>query len=123
MVKNHSSTDAGRLAERRALEFLENKNLRLLGRNYRSAHGEIDLIMQDKETIVFIEVRSRKNTTFLDPLESIDQRKIHKIIKTSERYIQNRHIKAQAQFRFDVITLTGEDNDMEIDWIKGAFEA
>jgi len=123
VITNNSSSDAGRIAECIALGYLENKNLSLLGQNYRCPYGEIDLIMQDKDTIVFIEVRSRKNKTFLDPVETIDRKKMNKIIKTAENYIQRNQNKARSQFRFDVVTLTGKNNDIEIQWIKDAFEA
>jgi putative endonuclease len=83
-----STTVKGRLAEDKALEYLENQGLLLQTRNFRSRQGEIDLIMQDNDTCVFIEVRSRKNNNFLHAAETIDKRKRTKIIQTSQSYIQ-----------------------------------
>ena len=111
----------GRIAEDLALEYLQKHNLTLLERNFRSPLGEIDLIMRDKNTIIFCEVRSRKNKHFLDPIETIDYRKRNKIIKTSQFFIQRTLSSNKFDFRFDVITLTGRDNNSKIEWFKDAF--
>src|SRR5690606_15144796 len=65
----------GESAERRAERYLRAQGLRLLDRNYHSPHGEIDLIMQDGATLVFVEVRLRSNPRFGSGADSIDHRK------------------------------------------------
>ncbi len=120
---NTSSTVKGRLAEDKALLFLRNEGLSALVRNYRSPQGEIDLVMQDKDTTVFVEVRSRSRNKMLDAIETIDQRKQNRIILTSQHYLQNAE-KIKTQFyRFDVISINGKDNEANIEWIKNAFDA
>ena len=91
-----------------------------LKKNYRSKYGEIDLIMNDIDTIIFVEVRYRSNTKFIDPIETIDKIKIQRIITTSQIFLQEfpEHDKL---YRFDIITLTGNIDLPQINWIKNAF--
>jgi D-sedoheptulose 7-phosphate isomerase len=78
----------GTIAEKTVLKYLTSKGLEKLNNNYRSRYGEIDLIMKEDDTVVFIEVRYRSNTRFIDPVETIDKMKIQKIILTSQRFLQ-----------------------------------
>ena len=78
-----NSYQRGRWAEQAALEYLLTRNLKLLYKNFRSAFGEIDLIMQDKNIVLFIEVRYRSNNHFHTSLESINNKKCDRIIATS----------------------------------------
>lgn len=122
---NDSSTTprrAGARAESCAIDFLKSKGLIELSRNYHSRYGEIDLIMQDGQILVFIEVRYRNETQYMKPLESIDNRKVRKIIKTSQDYIQ-KNITSPRYCRFDIISLTGSLDKPIIDWIQDAFDA
>lgn len=116
----HSS---GRLAERRALRFLQQYGLKHLGSNYRTAGGEIDLILQDGQTIVFVEVRSRSDNRYMEAVESIGGDKIRRIINASQQYLQRHGLSDTALCRFDIVTLTGKSNSARIEWIKNAFEA
>lgn len=107
----------GDAAEEKALGFLQIQGLRLLMRNFRSPFGEIDLIMQDQEEIVFVEVRSRERSYFGTAIESIDKTKQQKIIKSATCYLQKRGWSDKANCRFDVIGLSSTN----IEWIKDAF--
>ena len=110
----------GSQAEKIAYEHLKNHGLKGLYQNYRSRFGEIDLIMMQGDILVFIEVRHRSDTRHMDPLETITPAKIRKIILTSQFFLQN-HRSIRNQFRFDIITITGDLNSPEIMWIKNAF--
>ena len=112
----------GIIAEETALNYLIKQGLIEVRKNYRTRFGEIDLIMKDGEIIVFIEVRYRSNTKFLDPVESINKTKVKKIIRTSQHYIQ-KFEDEQNLYRFDIIALTGNLDLPDIDWIKNAFSA
>ena len=68
---NQTSHSKGQHAERACCEFLQQQGLKLLARNYRGRHGEIDIIMQDKDALVFVEVRYRKNNHYGGALESV----------------------------------------------------
>ena len=113
----------GKLAEDLACQYLNQQGLRLLERNFTTRFGEIDLIMRDHETTVFVEVRYRRNSDVVDPLSSIDQRKQRKLIRTAEYYLQRRSDFSLSPARFDVIAITEHTAQPKIQWIKNAFEA
>lgn len=119
-VKNHQR---GQWAEQVAFEYLKRKKLKLLSRNYHSPAGEIDLIMLHHETIVFIEVRFRSDNSYLHALETINEKKCTRIIKTSQHYLQTNRWAANNPCRFDVITVSEKNDNPEIGWIKNAFQA
>ncbi len=113
----------GRWAEQFALQYLVNKNLTLLGSNFRSKLGEIDLIMQDKNIICFIEVRYRLNNHFQTASESITAKKCQRIILASQQYLIENRQATKMDCRFDVVALCGKQEEPEIEWIKDAFQA
>jgi putative endonuclease len=108
----------GEAAERLAERHLIALGLTLRERNYRSPHGEIDLIMQDGRTLVFVEVRQRRNPFFGSGADSIDGRKRRRLQLTAEHYLQRQ--RPVPACRFDVVTLDGEG---DIRWIPAAFDA
>jgi putative endonuclease len=111
----------GKSAEEQARQHLEQRGLQLLVRNYRCKRGEIDLIMQDGDTLVFIEVRYRKSANYGTPVESITAQKQHRLLATAKHYLQRQRVSVAC--RFDVIGITGSSADSRIDWIKDAFRS
>lgn len=113
----------GKKAEDIALKYLTEKGLSLITRNYRSRWGELDLIMQDSETLVFVEVRSRTRSNYSSAAASIDFRKQQKLAKTALIYLQQ--FSTQPNARFDVIALDRQSaqSTQDIKWIRNAFEA
>ncbi len=109
----------GQEAEEIAAKYLKAQGLKLITSNYRSRFGEIDLIMQDGESLVFIEVRLRKSKAFGGAEESITASKQHKIVITAEYYLQQHGNQA---CRFDAILMNKADAQ-NITWIKNAIEA
>jgi len=89
-----------------AVELLEEKGYKIIERNYRFGKGEIDIIAMDPETnfTVFIEVKSRKNLEFGDPVYAITKNKIKQIKRMAELYLYDKEIK-EIDCRFDVITV------------------
>lgn len=110
---------AGGAAEQRALEHLSARGLRLIERNYRSRWGEIDLVMDEDTTIVFVEVRYRRHPHFGGALASIDERKRRRIVHTAQDFLGRRRLGDRAA-RFDVVSVAGNGS---IDWITAAFDA
>ncbi len=106
----------GAEAERRAEAFLERHNLVLLQRNYRCRFGEIDLIMREGATLVFVEVRMRASRNCGGAGESITERKRTKLIYTARHYLSS--LKREPPCRFDAVLLSGREG---IEWIKDAF--
>lgn len=105
-------------AESLAAKHLAKMGLTLVAQNYHSRFGEIDLIMRDQNTLVFIEVRQRSSNRFYGALASVDQRKQQKIILTAQHYLSTH--PDDSPCRFDVVAL---DKDHQIQWVKDAFNA
>lgn len=118
MMDTRNTKKKGHAAENKACTFLQDKGLTIVERNYSCAPGEIDLIMQDGEDLVFVEVRSR-NTTIAEALESIDGYKQAKIVRVASFYLQEKNWYDKVNCRFDVLAVT----DTQMEWIKNAFFA
>lgn len=121
MTKKHSPTQAdGYKAEKMACDYLKMKGLRMVKKNYTTRCGEIDLIMEDRDTLVFIEVRQRKCTAQVSSAESVNRTKQKKIIRVALAYLLK--YPTQKNCRFDVIAIKTFPHVTEIDWIKDAFQ-
>ncbi len=107
----------GNVAEQIATVFLQHKGLKLLEKNFRCKYGEVDLIMQDGKTLVFIEVRLRSNNQFGGAAESITPTKQKKLSRTAEFYLQT---YGTSPCRFDAILMQTTDINA-VEWIKNAF--
>ena len=122
-IKANRKTDKrqrGDIAEDLALVFLQKHGFKLFERNFNCKLGEIDLIMQDQEYLVFVEVRHRKSTRFGGALESITASKQTKLRRAAEVYLQN--IKTRdCACRFDILCITGSLQQPDYQWIKNAF--
>lgn len=110
----------GSNAEQLALKQLHKQGLKLLCQNYRCPQGEIDLIMQDKDTLVFIEVRYRKNSLYGGAEASITRSKQNKIRQTAMWFLQQYPQHQESPCRFDVVAL--HQGDEQGRWIQNAFE-
>ncbi len=117
-----STVERGAWAEDLACRHLLDQGLRLVTRNYRCRHGEIDLVMRDGPTIVFVEVRLRNRTDFGSGAESVDARKQARILSSAEHYLQ-RHATLLADCRFDVVSILQSGNTHRLEWIRNAFNS
>jgi len=108
----------GDLAEDAALAYLEGQGLRLKARNYRSRFGEIDLVLDDRGTLVFVEVRKRANARFGGAAESITAAKRDKLVATARQYLAG--LRREVPCRFDAVLIDGTGT---VDWIRDAFGA
>lgn len=107
----------GRAAERIAQSWLEQRGLRRLARNFSCRFGELDLVMTDGDTLVVVEVRSRRSARFMSPESTIDSAKQQRIINAAELFLQQHPRFADNAVRFDVVALVGN----EVRWIRDAF--
>ena len=112
-----SQQQAGVIAEQQAARFLQQQGLHELKKNYHCRLGEIDLVMQDGATLVFVEVRQRRDVRFGDALESIDTRKQRRIRQAAEHYLL--HHTWTGPCRFDAIGINGVGAPP--DWVQDAF--
>jgi putative endonuclease len=111
--------EKGRVAEEQALAYLKAQGMRFIAQNYNCRLGEIDLIMQDKDHLVFIEVRSRTSSYFGGGIGSITYAKKQKIMNTASYYMLNHQKQNKYALRFDVLSIDGKS--AEVTWIKDAF--
>lgn len=111
--------NSGAEAEDSAARHLQQHGLHLLARNYRCRAGEIDLVMQDGATLVFVEVRLRRNPAFGGAAASIDTRKQAKLIRAAQHYLAT--LSPVPPCRFDAVLLGADTTAIE--WLKNAFEA
>lgn len=122
MATRTSQQIIGDRSEALARHHLEAQGMRLLHRNFRCKCGEIDLIMQHGDMIVFVEVRARKHSRFGSAAESINRTKQRKLINAAHYFIQRHDPQLRHSYRFDVIAIQGEPgNNPAIQWISSAF--
>ena len=120
-----NENNAGLAAEKLAATFLTNHGLKLLTQNYHCRFGEIDLIMQDAKTLVFVEVKLRSSSHFGGASASITPQKQQKLILAAQHYLQTQKI-GDVSCRFDAILMHSKilkNTDLQqIEWIRNAFE-
>lgn len=97
------SNALGAWGEQKAAEYLARKGFTLVTRNYHSRYGEIDLIMEDAQYLVFVEVKLRKSSRYGTPAESVTRSKQEKLRNTALMYLQSHATDKQP--RFDVVEL------------------
>ena len=93
----------GETGEALALGYLAKKGYAPIERNYRTRHGEIDLIVRDKGALVFVEVKLRRGTGFGDPLEAVTPRKQARIRRVAELYLAEKRAGVDEEVRVDVV--------------------
>jgi putative endonuclease len=121
-----STRARGRASEDLAASFLEARGLVICARNVTLAHAELDLVARitgAPDTLVFVEIRSRKDDRAGDPAETVDRSKQRRVIRAATAWLLREELWERVAVRFDVLTiLFGDDKAPEITWIPGAFE-
>lgn len=110
----------GRRAEQHAKEFLRKQGLKPVEENWYCRHGEIDLIMHDRDVLVFVEVRFRRNSRFGTPAATIGHIKQRRLVLAARHYLQR--LQRQPPCRFDIVAITAEP-ETQTEWIRNAFDA
>ncbi|MDN3699498.1 YraN family protein [Vibrio clamense] len=114
-----SRRQIGNQYEALAKKHLCSQGLTFVEQNFTAKCGEIDLIMRDQQTIIFVEVKFRKNTHYGHAAEMVTPKKMHKLIKTAHLWLLQQNLSVHStNFRFDVVAI--ENNSHNIDWIKNA---
>ena len=112
----------GDLGEKAVAEFILSKGYIISAMNYRTRFGEIDIIAENNERILFVEVKTRSENRIIEPYEFVDPIKQNKIFVTANIYLQNNGIDLQP--RFDVASvIKDKDGKMHIKYFKNAFGA
>jgi len=123
LFKLLNKREFGNQLEQFASEQLNQKGCEIIATNFQCKLGEIDIIAKDGNSLVFVEVRYRKQNTFGGAGASVDQKKQTKIIKTASFYLQQQNLTNQVACRFDVFAIEGNPQRMTYNWIKDAFSA
>jgi len=112
----------GQEGESTAEQYLRQKGYRIVGRNLRSSVGELDLVAEDGQVLVFVEVKARRTGAFGGAIHAVHQRKQEKLIQLAALYLARHHIKDRL-CRFDVVLLQGVGTlPTQIEHIQNAFE-
>ena len=107
----------GAARERDAAEYLTQRGMRIIEKNYRDQNGEIDLIGYHGDYLVFVEVKYRRDTKKGFAAEAVDVRKQRKICRVADHYRYSHGLGDRTQVRYDVVAIQGD----EISWIPNAF--
>ena len=103
-----------------AAEYLLRQGYTIMERDWKSGHRDLDIIALDGNTVVFVEVKTRRNRLFTEPEMAVDYQKIRNLQQAANHYIKYRHINQEV--RFDVITVVGSMNETpSVEHIKDAF--
>lgn len=109
------------LGEEIAAEHLVGAGYKILERNFRCPLGEIDIVARDRETLVFVEVRSRRTDNYGSPLESVGFSKQKKLSLVAAYYL-NRHGLQEMKARFDVVAVKIRPSQSEVEHVRDAFD-
>lgn len=111
----------GKIGEAIAVKFLSDKGYKILRRNYRYGHGEIDIIAMDGDILVFVEVKTRASDKFGLPEDSVTVKKREQLKKIASAFLQLNEIKF-SECRFDVVSIMLKGKNTQINHIENAFQ-
>ncbi|UBB88994.1 YraN family protein [Candidatus Kaistella beijingensis] len=112
----------GKLAEDLAADFLAKKGYKILVRNFRFQHHEIDIVSEFQDLIVVTEVKARSYDTLIEPQEAVNKRKIKSVVQTADFFMTDNQIDKEV--RFDIITvLPDKTGALQITHIEDAFQS
>ncbi len=111
----------GRKGEDMACRYLESEGHRILERNFRSGHLEIDIISQDSQGIHFVEVKTRRMSVQAPPQDNVDTGKQKRIVSAARKYLATCGHAASEECFFDVAAITFEGETAHMEWIPQAY--
>lgn len=119
-MQSNSTKEWGKEAEQIAADYLVSRGYVVRERNWRPAHShlEVDIITQYQDSIVFVEVKARGPKSE-DPLDAVDEKKIRRLVRAANAYLNTLHY--DFQYRFDIITIDGTPESYKLDHIEDAF--
>ena len=113
----------GAVIEAAARDFLLSQGLDAIAANANYRFGELDLVMLDRDVVVFVEVRYRRNASFGGGAASVDAGKRRKLVKAAQAFLVAHRRFADAPCRFDVVDASGDPASPTFDWLRDAFRA
>ena len=118
-----SATKIGDEGEQIAVDYLVAKGYKILGRKYACNRGELDIVAQTADVLVFAEVKNYSESSYHDALDALTPKKIKKIIAAAHHYLYENDIADDMQVRFDVVAIDRKGGAITINHIPDAFEA
>ena len=112
--------ESGNRGEDLAVVFLQKKGYRILERNFRFERGEIDIVTEDEDTLVFVEVKARRSAVFGEPEDAVTPSKCDQIRAVAEGYLFKHEID-EKPCRFDVIAIRYRGTEVDVNHIEDAF--
>lgn len=117
-----ASGEKGRYGEDLAVQYLIRQGYHIIQQNYRAPCGEVDIVAQDRDVLVFVEVKTRTGQGFGSPAEAVTYRKRQQISRTALFYLSQQRLLNEPA-RFDVVAvLLKQDAEPQIELIKNAFD-
>jgi len=116
---NMTSSAFGAAGEKIAAQHLQRLGCRIIARNWRSRLGEVDIICEDRDTLVFVEVKAAHRLSALPPEDRVNQRKRHKLLTLAQHYLKVHHMDCPV--RFDVVSVWLENETPQVRHVKNAF--
>ncbi len=120
-LQTSSKLTTGNLGEELAVNFLQRQKCTIQQRNYRKRTGEVDIVVKDKDVLVFVEVKTRRTNRFGSGFAAVDFRKQQQICKAALAYLSEYNC-TDVQVRFDVIAVALAGKSPQIEWLKNAFD-
>lgn len=117
--------EIGRIGEDMVANFLRSRGYIILRQNYHSKFGEIDIVAESPEKLLFVEVKTRRDNSLQDPSDSVDLEKQRKIISTAYDFLRKLHLKTKVRFDIAEVTYSVCDDNKKfsLNYIKNAFSA
>ncbi len=103
------------------MNFLRERGLKVVSRNFRCRLGELDIVMEDDRDLVFVEVRLRNDARFGDAMASITAAKRQRLVKAARAFLQRNPRYHSYPCRFDVVAVHGHGRGMQLTWLRHAF--
>ncbi len=122
-MKSFTTKQIGDKGEEYAALFLRKNNYKIIARNFRKKYGEIDIIAEKNNIIIFVEVKTRQEKSLTQPFEAVDKQKQRRLIKTAYAFILENTIEKNC--RFDVCEVFVKSHNLKlinINYIENAFE-
>ena len=112
--------ELGKIGEGIASDYLTTKQVKIIGRNIRTSYGEIDIIGEKDDELIFFEVKTRRSEKFGNPEDAVDIRKQEHMMHSAMEYMQT-HFEGEVAWRIDVIAIkVKKEGSFMIDWFENA---
>lgn len=122
-MKKFTTKYIGNKGEEYTAKYLKNKKYKILAQNYRQRYGEIDIIAENKEYVIFVEVKTRHKNSMTSAADAVNRQKQMKIIKTASMFISENKIEKFCRFDVCEVYINSENLKLiDINYIENAFE-